>query len=732
MKLLLAVFFFLITALSSATTYYVDATFGNDDNIGTTPETAWKTIDKVNTAMLNAGDSVLFRRGEVFRGNIVPVSGSDPYYITYGAYGTGEKPKLFGSYNRNATNYWIDEGENIWKSVPPLVTMEDKELLPNPDFEDNISSWYIYNNSENQASSELLRTTSTDEYYTSPGGGKLVCKNNGIEQSDIQVFTYNWPVTGSKWYKFKFKAKATEPFTMNSLDIKLMKDSSPWTDYSFSGTVKDVNFTTSWTTYELVYRANITASDCRITFYLGNIIPDSATFYFDSLSLKELSGYPELLTMDVGNIIFNNESDCGLKVWEETDLSEQGEFWYDENNEILKLYSVSNPALFYSDIELALRKNIIDISYKSYIIFEDLDLRYGAVHGIAGMNTHHIWIRDMDFSFIGGGDQYGGAYTVRLGNGVEFGVGAHDNIVERCTFNQIYDAAMSPQGGSAPQGFEVHNLYFRNNIVRNCEYSFEFWAQSEKANVTDVYFANNTCMNAGSGWGHAQRPDPNGTHLMFFSNDASTSAFYIMNNIFYNSTEWGVRWTRIDNISDVFMDNNCWFEDSGNIALIESDNYDYKTQWENYRETTGQDTHSIAANPLLKPNYTLKDNSPCINAGLTLSSVTDDYNDVSRPQGNRFDIGAFESDVLTSIENTSNTDKILLYPNPVNNKLLIEMTAFDISSKLYIYDLNGKELMFQQIDKTKMEIDLSNLLPGVYIVKIINDKSEEARKILIK
>jgi hypothetical protein len=732
MKLLLAILFILITTVSFGTTYYVDATLGNDSNNGITPETAWKTLNRLNNAMISPGDSILFKRGEVFRGNLIPVIGSDPDYVTYGAYGTGNKPKILGSYNRNSAFYWIDEGENIWRMVQPAATLSSLELLPNPDFGDNISNWDIYNSSENGASSQFERTSNPNEYYTTPGGGKLVCQNNGLIQSDIQIFTYSWPITSSKWYKFSFKAKATEQFTMNSTNITLMKESSPWTNYSSSQTIKDVTFTTTWTTYEFVYETNITANDARITFYFGNIIPEGATFYFDSLSFKEFSGNPELLTMDVGNIIFNNESFCGIKVWDETALDKQGEFWYDENNETLKLYSVSNPALYYSDIELALRQNIIDISYKSYIVFDNLDLRYGAVDGVQGINTHHIWIKDMDISYMGGGDQYGGTETVRFGNGVSFLVGAHDNIVERCTFNQIYDAAMSPQGGSAPQGFEVYNLYFRNNIVRNCEYSFEFWAQSDKATVSNVYFVNNTCMNAGGGWGHAQRPDPNGNHLMFFSNDATTSSFYVINNIFCNSTEEGVRWARIDNISEVFMDNNCWFETSGNIARIENNYYDYGSQWEEYKATTQQDIHSIAADPLLAPDYTLLDNSPCINAGSTISSVNQDYNGVSRPQGNKYDIGAFESNVLTTLENASKIDKVLLYPNLVNNFLTIETPGLDIASKLYIYNINGQELMSQQIDQTKMEIDLSNLLPGVYILRIINDKSVEVRKIIKK
>jgi hypothetical protein len=730
MNKIFALFFILHTAFSSATTYYVDATYGDDSNDGTTPETAWKTIDKVNNVAINAGDLVLFKRGEIFRGSLIPTSGSDLNYVTYGAFGTGNKPKILGSYNRYCACDWMDEGDNIWRIIKHAISLSGPELLPNPDFEDNISGWYMANNSENGSSSELSRTTNIDEYFTSPGGGKLICSNNGVTQSDIQVFTFNWSVTSSKWYRFTFKAKASEQFTMNSTDIMLMKESSPWTNYSSSQTIKNVTFTTSWTTYELVYQANITTNDCRITFYLGNIIPDGVTFYFDSLSFKEFSGYPELLSIDVGNIIFNNESNCGVKVWEETDLDKQGKFWYDENNEVLKLYSISNPSLFYSDIELAMRKNIIDISSKSYIIFENLDLRYGAVHGIAGMNTHHIWIRDVDMSFIGGGDQYGGSQTVRLGNGVEFAVSAHDNIVERCTFDQIYDAAMSPQGGSAPQGFEVYNLYFRNNIVRNCEYSFEFWAQSEKATVTDVYFVNNTCLNAGGGWGHEQRPDPNGTHVMLFNNDAITSSFYIMNNIFYNSTEWGVRWTRSGNIGDVILDNNCWFETSGNIARIENNYYDYGLQWEEYKATSGQDVLSIAEDPLFKLDYSLQDYSPCINAGITVSIVTQDYNCILRPQGSGYDIGAFESNVLTFLKNYNEINEVIIYPNPVNDILIIVSPLVTKKSKVAIYNLNGQELLNQQIHTIRTEINVGSLLKGVYIMKIVNDKSAETRKVI--
>ena len=39
----------------------------------------------------------------------------------------------------------------------------------------------------------------------------------------------------------------------------------------------------------------------------------------------------------------------------------------------------------------------------------------------------------------------------------------------------------------------------------------------------------------------------------------------------------------------------------------------------------------------------LQSGSPCINAGTNIASVTDDYLEVSRPQGGAWDMGAYES-----------------------------------------------------------------------------------------
>ena len=78
-------------------TYYVDAELGNDSNPGTSPEQAWRTAAYAFNGSYQAGDQILFKRGQTFllQGGVVS-SGS--WYNTqgykFGAYGEGVKPLI--------------------------------------------------------------------------------------------------------------------------------------------------------------------------------------------------------------------------------------------------------------------------------------------------------------------------------------------------------------------------------------------------------------------------------------------------------------------------------------------------------------------------------------------------------------------------------------------------------------------------------------------------------------
>jgi hypothetical protein len=341
----------------------------------------------------------------------------------------------------------------------------------------------------------------------------------------------------------------------------------------------------------------------------------SATINTDQSELIRAKRRPsayEMLELDVGNIIFDHGAACGVKKWRREDLCHNREFWYAPETQQAWLYSDSPPVTQYRSIELAQRRNIIAEDDCKFVVFEDLNLRYGAAHGIGGTGAENISVRRCDISFIGGGHQLSlpDGRPVRFGNGIEFWNTGRHNLVEDCRLWEIYDAALTNQG-RGPDSEQIAVVY-RNNIIWNAEYSFEYWNGPNTSRTEDILFEHNTCVNAGHGWGHAQRPDKNGHHIMFYNNFAATHGFTVRNNIFCNATE---SCFRMDNDwrDGLMVDRNLWFQ--GAIPLFTFLHRNFSTEeMEAYRITTGFDRHSAFANPhfrdATKNDYRLAPSSP--------------------------------------------------------------------------------------------------------------------------
>ncbi len=100
-----------ITPQMSSTAFYVNALSGSDSNSGTSPNSAWQTLAKVNSTTFTSGDTILFERGEVFNGQLHPLgSGTLDAPITISAYGTGPLPAIVGdSISTGATVYLLNQ-----------------------------------------------------------------------------------------------------------------------------------------------------------------------------------------------------------------------------------------------------------------------------------------------------------------------------------------------------------------------------------------------------------------------------------------------------------------------------------------------------------------------------------------------------------------------------------------------------------------------------------------------
>jgi hypothetical protein len=101
-------------------TYYISSSEGDDQFDGRSSTTPWKTISRLNQQSLSPGETVCFKRGDVWRlptDAYLDVKGGSPErgYVTYTAYGFGPKPLFLGSVKKsNPLDWYLTENPNVW------------------------------------------------------------------------------------------------------------------------------------------------------------------------------------------------------------------------------------------------------------------------------------------------------------------------------------------------------------------------------------------------------------------------------------------------------------------------------------------------------------------------------------------------------------------------------------------------------------------------------------------
>ena len=122
-----------------------------------------------------------------------------------------------------------------------------------------------------------------------------------------------------------------------------------------------------------------------------------------------------------------------------------------------------------------------------------------------------------------------------------------------------------------------------------------------------------------------------------------TSAATIKNNIMKHAgANTDLIMISFNSRAGTTADYNDYYKTAGRFGSWGSDYCANITEW---RSTSGQGANSIEDNPdFVSPpsNLKLESYSPCVNAGTTIASITEDMNGTSRPQGSAYDIGAYE------------------------------------------------------------------------------------------
>lgn len=126
----------------TGTAYYISNS-GDDSNDGTSPETAWATLDKVKSFTFQPGDGIYFERGGIWRGAVGYFVDS----ITISSYGSGEKPRIYGSpENGGDTDKWElysdANGVKIWEYTGTALECAGIVLNNGESVAKRVYAWY--------------------------------------------------------------------------------------------------------------------------------------------------------------------------------------------------------------------------------------------------------------------------------------------------------------------------------------------------------------------------------------------------------------------------------------------------------------------------------------------------------------------------------------------------------------------------------------------------------------
>jgi hypothetical protein len=93
-------------------------------------------------------------------------------------------------------------------------------------------------------------------------------------------------------------------------------------------------------------------------------------------------------------------------------------------------------------------------------------------------------------------------------------------------------------------------------------------------------------------------------------------------------------------------------------------------------------------------------------------------------------LSAQETKQQSKLQETTIIEGLNLYPNPVSNGKVYITSKNDLDKEVSIFDVLGKKVL--QTTISSKELNIANLSPGVYIIKINEAQSTATRKLIIK
>jgi hypothetical protein len=174
--------------MAAPTTYYLDASNGNDGNTGTSPSTPWRSLQKVNETTFQPGDALLLKAGAVWNGQLWPKgSGTSAARIRIDRYGDGPKPLIHGGGNIQGTVHLYNQ--QYW---------EVRNLEVTNNRSDGVRGRFVGIKAHNDGGSRLDGITiagntvhdvrgATSGYYGTNGGIVVVANPGGSSWHGVRI-----------------------------------------------------------------------------------------------------------------------------------------------------------------------------------------------------------------------------------------------------------------------------------------------------------------------------------------------------------------------------------------------------------------------------------------------------------------------------------------------------------------------------------------------------------------
>ena len=252
------------------------------------------------------------------------------------------------------------------------------------------------------------------------------------------------------------------------------------------------------------------------------------------INLSDVSKFDGNITELDTNVGFI-KVDGAIKPWKRFELDKLEQQWdFYNDKQFVYVKSENSPALLADDVKFAC--NIICMPFADNILVEDIIFIGSGSHGMSG-TINRATVRNCEFHELGGSELTTHFRPgVRYGNGLECWTDSSDVLVENCKFSNIYDVAVTMQGNNVTRGWV--NIIFRNNVMWNCQQSFEIWSNGELENTgfQRCIFENNVCIDSGYSWGHEVRANKQcSSHLLIYQVECPLCDVTVRNNTFYNA-----------------------------------------------------------------------------------------------------------------------------------------------------------------------------------------------------